>query len=160
MNEPIGVLMVCLGNICRSPTAHGIFEALVKKANLETHIFVDSAGTSGWHIGAPPDQRSQAAALKRGYNLSRQTGRQVTKEDFAKFDYILAMDADNLHNLKLLQPSSYAGHLGLFLEFATQTDYDEVPDPYHGGTAGFELVLDLLEDASKGLLRHIQQHHT
>ena len=157
MSQPVKVLMVCLGNICRSPTAHGLFEDLVAKKGLSEQIIVDSAGTSGWHIGSPPDRRSQAAARKRGYDLSAQRGRQATAADFARFDYILAMDEDNLYNLKQLAPPDYAGHLGLFLEFSTQMEYDEVPDPYHGGDAGFELVLDLIEDASEGLLRHIQK---
>lgn len=149
------VLMVCLGNICRSPTAQGVFEHVVEQAGLSDSIWVDSAGTSAWHIDESPDPRSQKAALKRGYDLSHQRGRQVTSEDFENFDYILAMDSDNLYNLERIKQAHFTGHLGLFLEFGN-SDYDEVPDPYHGGHSGFELVLDLIEDASRGLLDNIK----
>ena len=149
------VLMVCLGNICRSPTAYGVFQHLVDQQGLSELIEVESAGTSGWHIGMAPDERSQAAALKRGYDLSMQQGRKAIEEDFDEYDYILAMDKENLKNLKAIAPANYQGHLGLFLGFADNPDYDEVPDPYHGGEAGFELVLDLVEDAAQKLLHHI-----
>lgn len=149
------VLMVCLGNICRSPTAQGVFETLAVDRGLADGIHVDSAGTSGWHIGEPPDTRSQQAALVRGYNLSNQRGRQVSVHDFDLFDFVLAMDSDNLANLERLRPSHFTGHLGLFLDFGTRHEYRDVPDPYHGGSAGFELVLDLIEDASEGLVEHI-----
>lgn len=157
MSNHIRVLMVCLGNICRSPTAHGVFEQVVSQNRLGERISVDSAGTSSWHIGSPPDPRSQAAALKRGFDLSAQRGRNATPEDFQHFDYIMAMDAQNLMDLKRIMPSDFKGHLGLFLDYSTQTQYREVPDPYQGGEAGFELVLDLIEDASDGLLKSIQQ---
>lgn len=153
--KPIRVLMVCLGNICRSPTAHGIFEQKVVEAGLSHRIFVDSAGTSGWHIGEPPDPRTLEAAQKRGYLLQHQRGRQVTGDDFRKFDYILAMDKQNLRDLQKLKPADYDGHLGLFLAFSNESA-DEVPDPYHGGRSGFEVVLDLVEDAAEGLLEHIR----
>ncbi len=149
--KPTRVLMVCLGNICRSPTAHGVFAQKVEAAGLSHCIEVDSAGTSSWHIGEPPDSRSQQAAKKRGYDLSQQRGRQVTVADFSLFDYILAMDNQNLANLKALCPAGYKGYLGLFLNFASCAN-KEVPDPYHGGQAGFEQVLDLVEEASEGLL--------
>ncbi|VUD68814.1 Low molecular weight protein-tyrosine-phosphatase YfkJ [Thalassocella blandensis] len=155
------VLFVCLGNICRSPTAHGIFQKMVDDQQLQHVISVDSAGTSGWHIDEPPDARTSAAAARRGYNLSELRGRQVTREDFENFDYILAMDHDNLQDLQDLQalkPQDYTGYLGLFLSFGTQTEYDVVPDPYHGGARGFELVLDLVEDACEGLLRQLKQN--
>ncbi len=157
MSQTINVLMVCLGNICRSPTAQGVFETMVDNNALAHQIHVDSAGTSSWHINEPPDRRSQSAALKRGYDLSHQRGRQVTVRDFERYDYILAMDEDNLTDLKRLCPKDYKGHLGLFLAFNQQAEYEEVPDPYHGGGQGFELVLDLIEGASEGLLAHIQR---
>ncbi len=150
------VLMVCLGNICRSPTAHGVFQQHVDAANLADQIDVDSAGTGGWHTGSAPHVRATATAKKRGYDLSQLMARQVTTEDFARFDYVLAMDNDNLYELQRLAPADYHGHLSLFLDFGNQTRYLEVPDPYYGGDKGFELVLDLVEDASEGLLAHIR----
>lgn len=154
------VLMVCLGNICRSPTAQGVLEKLVQARGLSGRIRVDSAGTSGWHIGEPPDSRSQATALSRGYDLTAQRGRQVSVHDFDEFDFILAMDSDNLVDLRSLCPSHFSGHLGLLLDFGSRPEYRHVPDPYHGGDAGFELVLDLIEDASEALLDHISQPGT
>lgn len=153
----VRVLFICLGNICRSPTAHGVFQKYVDDAGLNAEIFVDSAGTSNWHIDEPPDRRSADAALAAGYDLSVLRGRQVTRRDFEKFDYILAMDESNLAALEELCPSNFDGHLGLFLEFARNKDYQEVPDPYHGDEAGFSLVLSLIEDASAGLLRQIKK---
>ena len=155
MSTKIRVLMVCLGNICRSPTAHGVLQHMVEARQLNHLIEVDSAGTSGWHIGSPPDPRSQAAARRRGYDLSAQRGREAVPQDFENFDYILAMDKANLRDLKRICPKDFTGHLGLFLQFGKQTQYDEVPDPYNGGSAGFELVLNLVEDAAEGLLNHI-----
>lgn len=149
------VLFVCLGNICRSPTAEGVFRDLVKKRGLESQITIDSAGTGDWHIGRPADVRAAKAALGRGYDLSSLRARQAIADDFRQFDYILAMDESNLSNLRALAPADYEGYLGLFLEFSEQSDHTEVPDPYYGGGQGFELVLDLVEDASEGLLRHI-----
>ena len=152
------VLFVCLGNICRSPTADGIFRNLVAQANLDHKILVDSAGTGDWHIGKAPDARTVAAARNRGYDLSVLRARQVNKNDFAEFDYVLAMDNSNLKDLQRMRPFDYKGHLGLFLEFGSRGDYLEVPDPYYGGKEGFELVLDLVEDAAQGLLNHIRQN--
>ena len=157
--KPIRVLMVCLGNICRSPTAQGVLEARVQQRHLADYILVDSAGTSGWHIGEPPDARSRKAAQQRGYDLSQQRGRQVTVQDFHDFDYILAMDRQNLQALKAICPEGFAGHLGLFLEFSRKQTYLEVPDPYHGGSEGFELVVDLIEEAADGLLADILEKH-
>jgi protein-tyrosine phosphatase len=151
------VLFVCLGNICRSPTADGIFRELVANAKLDQKIMVDSAGTSAWHIGKAPDSRTVAAARTRGYDLSVLRARQVTARDFDEFDYVLAMDEANLSDLQQLKPAHFTGHLGLFLEFGARGDYREVPDPYYGGSDGFELVLDLVEDAAQGLLKHIRQ---
>ena len=150
------VLFVCLGNICRSPTADGIFRHLIAREELDQKIIVDSAGTGDWHIGKAPDSRTVNAARQRGYDLSVLRARQVTAQDFSEFDYVLAMDKSNLMNLQRMKPSSYSGHLGLFLEFGSSGDYHEVPDPYHGGKDDFELVLDLVEDAAQGLLNHIR----
>jgi len=157
--KKVSVLFVCLGNICRSPTAHGVFQKFVDDAGLSTQIIVDSAGTSGWHIGEPPDKRSAAAALKVGYDLSNLRGRKAVKQDFEHFDYVLAMDEANLVELETLRPSGYTGHLGLFLDFSTEKNYREVPDPYYGNGDGFKLVLSLVEDASMNLLSHIKEKH-
>lgn len=156
--KPTKVLMVCLGNICRSPTAQGVFESKVAEAGLAHVIEVDSAGTSNWHVGEPPDRRSQQAALQRGYDLSAQRGRQVQRSDFEAFDYILAMDEANLRDLEDIKPANFDGHLGLFLDFMGEKGA-EVPDPYHGGQAGFNHVLDLVENASEGLLLAIKAKH-
>lgn len=155
----VNVLFVCLGNICRSPTAHGVFQHAVEEAGLGDRIRIDSAGTGDWHVGNPPDPRASAAAQNRGYNLESFVARQVTPEDFNTFDYILAMDKSNLSNLRRLQPNDFSGHLGLFLDFARHFDDDEVPDPYYGGDQGFTYVLDLVEDAAQGLLDHIRENH-
>lgn len=150
------VLFVCLGNICRSPTAHGVFQAMVEEQGLEDQIHVDSAGTAAYHVGNSPDSRSSATAIKRGYDLSPLRARQAIESDFEEFDFILAMDESNLMNLRALRPHDYSGHLGLFLEF-TSLPEREVPDPYYGGDAGFEHVLDLVESASQGLLERIKK---
>jgi len=154
----VKVLFVCLGNICRSPTAEGIFQKLVDESGLREHIHIDSAGTAHWHQGRAPDPRTVAAARKRAVDLSILRARKVEAADFEKFDYILAMDRNNLADLQALKPVTYPGHLGLFLEFGSQTQHCEVPDPYHGGADGFELVLDLVEDAAAGLLAAIHKH--
>jgi len=156
MTKKVSVLFVCLGNICRSPTAHGIFQGLVNDAGLNNQIFVDSAGTGDWHIGREPDHRAQEHALKRGYDLSSLRARQVIPGDFQKFDYILGMDAQNMIGLKSISSSEYSGHLSLFLDFLNEEQGMEVPDPYYGGEAGFELVLDMVEKASHNLLSHIR----
>lgn len=145
-----------MGNICRSPTAEAVFRARIARAGLEQHILVDSAGTHGYHVGEPPDLRAQGAALQRGYDMSMLRGRQVGVTDFERFDYVLAMDCDNLAILQRLRPRDAESYLGLFLEFARHGHVREVPDPYYGGKEGFEQVLDLVEDASEGLLEHIQ----
>ncbi len=149
------VLFVCLGNICRSPTAHGIFEQLVQDRGLANRITVDSAGTSAWHIGKGPDSRSIQAAKKRGHHLEHLRARQVTVDDFDEFDVILAMDNSNLSDLEALRPAHFTGHLGLFLAFAKNHSESEVPDPYHDGEEGFVHVLDLVEDACDGLLQYL-----
>jgi protein-tyrosine phosphatase len=155
----VHVLFVCLGNICRSPTAEGIFTRQVIQAGLSDRIRVDSAGTADWHVGRAPDTRTVAAAHARGYDLSNLRARQVAIKDFTDFDYILAMDNANLTHLRAMIPSDYAGHLGLFLEFSASRGVSEVPDPYYGGNDGFEQVLVLVEEAAQGLLQHILQHH-
>tara|TARA_R110002167_G_scaffold152500_5_gene346527 strand:- start:111 stop:587 length:477 start_codon:yes stop_codon:yes gene_type:complete len=152
--KQLRVLFVCLGNICRSPTAHGIFERRVAEAGLQDRILIDSAGTGDWHVGRSPDSRASAAALKRGYDLSHLRARQVRPEDFLEFDYLLAMDQQNLWDLQALALPEFAGHLGLFLGFGN-SPLKEVPDPYAGGEEGFEAVLDLVEDATSDLLAHL-----
>ena len=154
--ESVSVLMVCLGNICRSPTAEGVFRAGVQAAGLSSHIGVDSAGTSNWHVGEPPDGRSIRAAAHRRYDLSRQRARQVTARDFEEFDYILAMDSMNLRELQMRCPEAMQHKLGLMLSYG-DTGKSEVPDPYDGGHDGFELVLDLLESACDDLLMRIRK---
>jgi protein-tyrosine phosphatase len=149
------VLFVCLGNICRSPTAEGVFTHLVEEAGLQDRILIDSAGTGEWHIGSAPDARAMRAAATRGYDLSKLRARQVTRNDFAEFDYILAMDDDNLRMLKRLAPREHARKIRMFTDFASN-GASTVPDPYAGGPEGFEIVLDLVEDAAQGLLRHIR----
>ena len=150
------ILFVCMGNICRSPTAEGIFRHLVDNQNLTDFFSFDSAGTHAYHVGEPPDHRAQEAAQSRGIDLSDLKARKVTAADFDSFDYVLAMDKDNLSLLRELCPSASKDQLKLFLEFAKNLDFDEVPDPYYGGTKGFEKVFDMLENASHGLIEHIQ----
>jgi protein-tyrosine phosphatase len=141
------VLFVCLGNICRSPTAEGVLRHKLREAGLADQVEVASAGTGDWHVGKPPDKRSQAAAKLRGYDLSAQRAQQVTRADFATYDLILAMDNSNLRHLKALQPAKGKAELDLFLR-RFQSEIDEVPDPYHDSDQGFEQVLDLIERAS------------
>ncbi|MHC8373225.1 low molecular weight protein-tyrosine-phosphatase [Pseudomonas sp. MDT1-85] len=141
------VLFVCLGNICRSPTAEGVLRHKLREAGLADQIEVASAGTGDWHVGKAPDKRSQAAAKLRGYDLSTQRAQQVNRADFATYDLILAMDNSNLRHLKALQPAKGKAELDLFLR-RFQSEIDEVPDPYHDSDQGFETVLDLIERAS------------
>lgn len=155
MSASVRVLFVCLGNICRSPTAHGVFEVMVREAGLDDRIEVDSSGTGDWHVGKAPDARSVAEAKSRGYDLSHLRARQVEVADFHEFDLIIAMDHSNLADLKAMQPADGRAEVRLFLEFATDADVDEVPDPYYGGTEGFARVFQLVESASHGLLVHI-----
>ncbi|MFZ2162860.1 MAG: low molecular weight protein-tyrosine-phosphatase [Sideroxyarcus sp.] len=155
----VRVLFICMGNICRSPTAEAVFRSHVTKAGLLERIHIDSAGTHDYHVGAAPDARAQQAAKQRGYDMSSLRGRQVEAQDFFRFDYVLAMDNLNLVTLERLRPDDAKSHLGLFLEFAEHHNEWEVPDPYYGGTDGFERVLDMVEDAANGLLQHIRQQH-
>lgn len=155
----VKVLFVCMGNICRSPTAEAVFRHYVGEAGLDGQIHIDSAGTHDYHIGDPPDPRTQQAALRRGYDMSALRGRQVESSDFSCFDYVLAMDNANLSILQRLRPDDVQSHLGLFLDFAGRHQEREVPDPYYGGKEGFERVLDMVEDAAQGLLKQICQRH-
>jgi protein-tyrosine phosphatase len=150
------VLFVCTGNICRSPTAEGVLRKLAADAGLAHRIRVDSAGTHGYHVGEAPDARAQAHARRRGYDLSDLRARRFSREDFHTFDLILAMDREHHAILARLAPSSAGQKLRLMLEFARRPGGDEVPDPYYGGPDGFELVLDLIEDAAEGLLDHLK----
>jgi len=150
------VLFVCLGNICRSPTAEGVLRHKLREAGLADQIEVASAGTGEWHVGKAPDKRSQAAAKLRGYDLSAQRAQQVTRADFATYDLILAMDNSNLRHLQALQPAKGKAELDLFLR-RFQSELDEVPDPYYDGDQGFEQVLDLIERASDLLVIELKE---
>lgn len=151
----IGVLFVCMGNICRSPTAEGVFRKLHSELAPTLRLHVDSAGTHDYHIGQAPDARAIAAARARGIDISAHRGRQVSADDFRTFDYILAMDRANLAELRVIRPSAARAELGLLLAFAANCPVDEVPDPYFGGSRGFEQVLDLIEQGAAGLLDRI-----
>ena len=157
--DRIRILFVCLGNICRSPTAEGVFSHLVEEAGLSDRIVIDSAGTGDYHIGSPPDERASEAAARRGYDLSGLRARQVNRRDFAEFDYVLGMDEENVRMLKRLAPAEHAHKVKLFTEFSSRPTR-AVPDPYAGGPEGFELVLDLVEDAARGLLRDVRRRLT
>ena len=152
MNKRTRVLFVCMGNICRSPTAEGVFRHYVEKAGLADRIDVDSAGTHAYHVGEPPDRRAVAAAERRGIALSGIHARRVSDEDFERFDLVVAMDEDNQQRLLDQAPAEHRAKVSLFLSYA-DCDEIEVPDPYYGGGAGFERVLDLVEEASRGLLK-------
>lgn len=149
------VLFVCLGNICRSPTAEGVLLHKLREAGLADQVRVDSAGTGDWHVGKAPDARTRVAAQRRGYDLSALRARQVAADDFARFDLILAMDESNLANLGRLRPGDGLAELDLFLR-RYELALDEVPDPYYGGEAGFEQVLDLVEQACDALIVEIK----
>jgi len=153
--RPYGVLFVCMGNICRSPTAHGVFQALVERAGLADRVEVDSAGTHSYHVGAPPDARSQAHALQRGYDLSGQRARQLQAADFERFDLVLVMDWDNLALAEQHCPPGQRRKLRRLAEFFRQHSSPVVPDPYQGAAQGFEEVLDLVEDGCNSLLQHV-----
>ncbi|MBV2123143.1 MAG: low molecular weight phosphotyrosine protein phosphatase [Candidatus Thiodiazotropha taylori] len=157
-SEKIEVLFVCMGNICRSPTAQGVFRDIVEKAGLSDRIITDSAGTIDYHAGGKPDRRARETANKRGIDLSDLRARQVRLSDFDQFDYVLAMDRSNYEDLRALCPSGEEHRLHLFMDFAPGREEQEVPDPYYGGAAGFENVFDMVEEASLGLLEHIRQH--
>ena len=153
------MIFVCMGNICRSPTAEAVFRHYVESAGLSEQILIDSAGTHDYHIGDKPDSRAQRAAQQRGYDMIKLRGRQVGEEDFRRFDYVLAMDRANLAILQRINPPESDSRLGLFLEYARHHSEREVPDPYFGGADGFERVLDMVEDAAQGLLEELRQRH-
>lgn len=156
-NKKIKVLFVCMGNICRSPTADAVFRHHVKEAGVDHMIEVDSAGTHAYHIGDPPDHRAQNTALQRGYKMYDLRARAVQSNDFEEFDYILAMDKENLTLLQQRSPQQHISKIQLFMQYGRNADADiEVPDPYFGGSQGFELVLDMVEEASQGLLAHLR----
>lgn len=154
----VKVLFVCLGNICRSPTAHAVLERKLAVAGLLDLVEVDSAGTAAWHVGKPPDLRSQQAARKRDYDLSHLRARQAIAGDFLEFDYVLAMDDENLENLQLIVPShgGVKSSPELFLASFSTQGLTQVPDPYYGGEGGFEAVLDMIEDACDQLVLDIR----
>jgi protein-tyrosine phosphatase len=154
----VRVLFVCLGNICRSPLSQGVFEHVLRREGLEGEVEVDSAGTGAWHVGHPPDERARRGAEKRGIDISAQRARRLTREDCGRFDYILFMDEENR---RLVEPLCGEGgaEVRLFLDYAPGRSEREVPDPYYGGAEGFELVLDLVEAASEGLLEDIRERH-
>lgn len=155
----INILFVCMGNICRSPTAEGVFSKLLTEQNndIQDKVFIDSAGTHAFHVGEPPDRRAQSAAAERGISLQNIRARKVIKGDFEDFDYILAMDEDNLALLQSACPEEFQHKLQLFLDYAANAQTREVPDPYYGGKYGFDRVLDLVESASEGLLQELQR---
>jgi protein-tyrosine phosphatase len=149
------VLFVCTGNICRSPTAEGVFRHYILEAGLSDSIESASAGTHGYHIGEPPDPRTVAAAKQRGFDLSGQRARKVRKEDFETYDLILAMDRDHFAHLDSMRPNNARAQVKLFLDYHPERKHPDVPDPYYGGAEGFEHVLDMIEHASKALLAEI-----
>jgi protein-tyrosine phosphatase len=150
------VLLVCMGNICRSPTAEGVLRLFIKNNNLSDNVEVDSAGTHGYHVGESPDGRTQRAAALRGYDLSQQRARKVARQDLDYFDLILAMDKTNLDNLQRLATPDQQKKLKLFMDYAKNYDDDEVPDPYYGLGHGFDLVVDMVEDAAQGLIDELK----
>jgi protein-tyrosine phosphatase len=153
----IKVVFVCLGNICRSPTAEGIFRHLVDQQGLSTSVSTDSSGTSGWHIGEPPDRRAQQAARAKGIDLSDLKSRKSKPEDFINFNYVIAMDQSNYDDLLAICPTGYEGRLHMFLSYAPELGKMDVPDPYYHD--GFDTVFDMLESASQGLLSDIRARH-
>ena len=152
----IKVLFICTGNICRSPTAEAVFRRVVERAGMSDYIECDSAGTHDYHVGAPPDERAQRAAERRGYDLSGLRGRQVWFEDFDKFDLIIAMDRQNMQLLKRLCPRRHVHKLAYMCDFHDKHSGREVPDPYYGADKHFEQVLDLLEEVSEHMLQKLQ----
>jgi protein-tyrosine phosphatase len=152
--KKVQILFICMGNICRSPTAEGVMRKLVAGAGLQHRVAVDSAGTHGYHVGSPPDARSLAAAGRRGYDLTALRARQVVESDFEEFDLLLVMDLENLMLLQSMCPAQHQAKLRLLMSYALNSSAPVVPDPYYGdGVSGFETVLDYIEDACDGLLR-------
>jgi protein-tyrosine phosphatase len=151
------ILFVCLGNICRSPTAEGVLRAIAAREFPGLEIENDSAGTADYHVGQPPDRRTIAAARRRGYDLASLRARQLQQEDFQRFDHVLAMDRANLSELAARRMAGARAQIALFMSFAPGHEYDEVPDPYYGGVEDFERVLDLCEAAARGLLAGLRK---
>lgn len=157
VTREVRVLFVCMGNICRSPTAEAVLRKVLKEQGLDGRVEVDSAGTHGYHVGEPPDPRTQRAAESRGYDMSAIRARKVAAQDLEYFDLILAMDRSNLENLQRICLPDFSGRLGLLMNYSKAFDDDEVPDPYYGLGHGFDLVLDMIEDAAAGLLVEIKK---
>ncbi len=157
--ERVRVLFVCMGNICRSPTAQGVFAKRVIEEGLSHLIEIDSAGTHAYHVGEPPDVRARETAQRRGIDLSRQRARRARAEDFERFDYVLAMDEANHRALSALCPPGFEERLHLLMDYAPELGQREVPDPYYGGSNGFEAVFDMVDAASRGLLEAIRREH-
>ena len=157
MVDKVRVLFVCLGNICRSPTAEGVFRQLVEGSGLHQRIDIDSCGTGSWHVGKAPDPRAMAAALRRGVDISGLRARQLVAQDLDEFDFILTMDRQNLADVREVWHQNGGAEPELFLRYADAPAAQEVPDPYYGGDQGFETVLDLIESASRGLLQEIRE---
>ncbi len=157
--QPIRILFVCMGNICRSPTAQGVFGKLLEETGLSDAVIIDSAGTHAYHTGSLPDPRACDAASSRSIDLTGQRARRVESEDFASFDYVIAMDKENLESLRERCPPAYKERLHLMMSFAPQATVSEVPDPYYGGRSGFDRVFEMLESASRGLLVYLRQQH-
>jgi len=152
----VSVLFVCLGNICRSPTAEGVFRRVCQEQGVADQIRIDSAGTANWHAGKPPDVRAVMAAKARGVDISGLRARQATAADFYDFDFVIAMDDSNVEDLEILRPADASAELHRFLAFAGSDALRDVPDPYYGGDEAFEQVLDLITEASRGLLNHLR----
>ena len=153
------VLFVCLGNICRSPTAEAIFRKLVEDEGLAERFDIDSCGTAPFNVGKHPDPRAQAAAAKKGYDMSQQVARQITPEDYDRFDYFVVMDHINLRNVRTWAPADYKGHIDLFLRFSGDLSKAEIPDPYKEDEKAFDEVFALLEKSASALLEHIRRKH-
>ncbi len=154
------ILFVCTGNICRSPSAEGVFRDIVNEQKLSQFFYIDSCGTHSYHTGQSPDSRSQYAAMKRGIDISQQIARTIEQNDFSRFDYILAMDNYNLSFLQSMADEDHLNKIHLFLEYDENCKLIEIPDPYYGGEDGFEIVLDLLQKASIGLIKHLKSLKT
>jgi protein-tyrosine phosphatase len=155
--EAFKILVVCMGNICRSPTAEAVFRTKVREAGLEKHVVVDSAGTHGFHAGEAPDTRASRAAKKRGYEMEQLVARQIGKDDFVHYDLILAMDWENHALLQQIAPRPFHHKIKLLMSFATEHESAVIPDPYYGGADGFEVVLDYVEDACIGLVDFVRR---
>lgn len=156
----IKILFVCLGNICRSPTAEGIFRHKIEQGGYGDNVVIDSAGTGAWHVGNPPDSRSRQTALKNGISLEDLRGRKVARQDFADFDYILAMDRDNMRNMMAICPPDHQHKISLLLDYAENDPGNgEVPDPYNSGQDGFDQVYEIIQRGCDGFLKYLMAHH-